>query len=394
MATPAPAALPVSCKDIWIPQNTEAICWWLSINLALFHKERPELNARFDRLGNGNRLDPIVAVFNELYQHYSGQTPSPATVDEPNRVDLLTKRSRDEIAREAARLAATPAAVATPAPKPAAGTKNLGFQINSDTYQAASEYLGKMVEWLADDTDKLQTVFIPIINANSDGLNFEYEYDIYLHRKFFGLLEHREEGTKLNATSSLKLFYEFYQIPSTRQTLVLSFERQMFGGKYGNYTINPLEFLTLPTAVYPTAATPAAAVAGATPAVAAGVVLAPDVYMHPPGLPTIFDPTDKDLSFEKAKEQAKKRLLEFNKTLPVDTSQFELDAMTVSTPGGGHFVTYIKCNDTWIYDNGLSQGPLSTKTGSKTFNSFKEMMDSEGDTIRQNVVLMYYSKVP
>ena len=393
MATAAPAALtatPVSCKDIWIPQNNENICWWLSINLALFHKERPELQDRFNRLGTGaNPLNPIVTVFNELYRHYSGQTPSPVSGEEVNRAASLTKQPRVDIATAAAGAAgaaagAAGAAAATPAAAAAAtGTKNLGFQINSDTYQAASEYLGKMVEWLADDTDKLQTVFIPIINANSDGLNFEYEYDIYLHRKFFGLLEHREEGTKLNATSSLKLFYEFYQIPSTRQTLVLSFERQMFGGKYGNYKINPLEFLTLPTATPTPAVTPAA-----------GAALAQDVYQNPPGLPTIFDPTDKDLSFEKAKEQAKKRLLEFNKTLDVETSTFELDAMTVSTPGGGHFVTYIKCNDTWIYDNGLSQGPLSTKTGSKTFNSFKEMMDSEGDTIRQNVVLMYYSKVP
>jgi hypothetical protein len=268
-----------------------------------------------------------------------------------------------------------------------------------------------MVEWLADDTDKLQTVFIPIINGEYTTLNFEEEYDIFLHRRFFGLPEVRENSTKVNISSSIKLFYEFYQIPSTRQTLVLSFERRLLGGKYGNYTINPLEYITIPTAVAAAPAAGAAAAgaaaaaaavaaaagaavagaAGATPAVAA---LAPDVFMNPPGLPDIFDPSDKDLTFEKAKEQAKKRLLEFNKTLPVETSTFELDAMTVSTPGGGHFITYIKCNDTWIYDNGLSQGPLSTKTGSKTFNSFDDMMTNEGDTIRKNLVLLYYSKVP
>jgi len=404
---------PVNCKEIWIPKNEENTCWWLSINLALFHKERPELRDRFARF-NINTSDrtnidifapinintshrTIVDIFHEIYQHYS----DPYSLAEDDKEDVKTfliHESRQQI-------------------EELAGAGEPGFQINSNTYQPASEYLLQLMKWLADDTDKLETVFIPIINADNPTLNFEDEYDIYLHRRFSGLARDWKKGNEPTITNKtyLTLLYEFYQIPSTRQTLVLSFERRKQDGGYASYTINPLEFLTIPTAGEPSAEVLAkeaeklekerlqaeALLASAkteaerkTAQTEVDQARAKDVFKHPPGLPYIFDDNETDLTFEKAKEQAKKRLLEFNKTLPVETSTFELDAMTVSTSGGGHFVTYIKCDGIWLYDNGLSEGPLSTKDGYKEFSSFDDMITQEGDTIRKNLVLLYYSKVP
>jgi hypothetical protein len=77
-----------------------------------------------------------------------------------------------------------------------------------------------------------------------------------------------------------------------------------------------------------------------------------------------------------------------------ETTSFYLDAITVSTPGGGHYVTYVKCedSDSWLYDNGLSAGALGTKEGSAEFTSFEDMMSKKGDLIRNNLVLLYYSK--
>jgi hypothetical protein len=51
-------------KTIRLPDNTGTICWWLSMNFALFHTKRPEIEAFFKE----NAAD----AFYELYEYYNG----------------------------------------------------------------------------------------------------------------------------------------------------------------------------------------------------------------------------------------------------------------------------------------------------------------------------------
>jgi hypothetical protein len=113
-------------------------------------------------------------------------------------------------------------------------------------------------------------------------------------------------------------------------------------------------------------------------------------------IPTCKTPIEQEVYKVPIVESKEKTLKTFVKdTLfpNTETSTFALDAITVSSPGGGHFVTYVNCGDTWLYDNGYSQGPLATKDGHRVFTSFEEMMKEDGENIRKNLVLLYYSKI-
>lgn len=351
-ATSTPLSAEQECrrlKGLRIPPNNEAICWWLSVNLALFHKRRPE----FDTLLKGG--GDYISDFSRLYDYYSNG------VDESDN-DLTTEIRKN--------LATTDNKAAVPQNK----TKERKFSINSTKSESVSEYFYYLTDSItktfkSDPAKKnlLDALLIPMINANPD--SFEQTYDVYYHALYFGLRRQVNDKNPIDMkTPGLSAFYEFppVKLSSRSSTVVLSFERKLMD-KYSNYIVTPLETITLPT-----------------------------LTEDPIELP---EDILKDVS-EKDKESIEQKVTEVwsnwvNLTREnTKATEFYLDAMTVSTPGGGHFVTYIKCGDSWLYDNGMSGGNLGEKDGHKEFNSFEEMMNDEnGKMIRENLVLLYYSKV-
>jgi hypothetical protein len=303
-----PAAAPTTecerLKKLQIPANNESICWWLSVNLALFHKKRPEIDSDLDSI-RGQAQELIAKVYN----HYNGTT------------DIQSMQElQDEIRNNLAKDTNTP------------------FNIDSKGQEAASEY----IMYLQKILPTLEKTYIQLINGYPSA--FQQMYDVYYHSLYFGL---PRDSTDVNTPdASLDALYEFPDviIPSTRNTIVLSFERNGID-KYSTYPITPLKVIKLPT----------------------------------------------------AKENLKKDTVypEWVKACinNTETSTFYLDAMTVSSPGGGHFVTYVKCEDSdvWLYDDGLTAGELGVKGGAEVFETFDDMM-SKHSSIRENVVLLYYSK--
>jgi hypothetical protein len=350
-------------KQLIIPKNDKNICWWLSVNLALFHKQRPEFDAVFN--GGGDYVDQ----FREIYTYYSGRAfagsaPGPGPI-----LDRLTNEIREVLAKTDA----APPTAATAATPNSGKSKELPFSINSGKYESVTEYFQYIINKLGKFNHPLDELFIPIINGNYH--SFEQAYDIYYHSLYFGLRRQVDDKNPIKLEGAgIRAFYEFPKpiISHETVTIVLSFERKL-QEKYSNYTINPLEKMTLPTAT-------------TTKGIDAKYTKADE------GL--------KGLNTMEAKEREElvhrtwSTLCNEIREQTVAT-EFELDAMTVSSPGGGHFVTYIKCGDEWIYDNGLSQGPLGEKDGTRTFPSFADMMNDEthGKLIRENLLLLYYSNL-
>lgn len=395
-------------RELEIPKNDKNICWWLSVNLALFHKRRPE----FDAIGKKRNADisKEQLILLNVYEYYSRNLPDGLSIDE----EYLTTGARQllaggsyigaSVSASATAPSPTPAPTptttptATPAPTPAptttpnAGAPNASataptttptaptttaptptptpdtspgerpFQIDSPEYQSVSEYFQYIINIFATNEDSLNTIFIPIINGSP--FFIEADYDVYYHAKYFGLPRITDSKNPIAPGSSLSGWYEFPEIPipSSRSTLVFNFDRLQFDPltkekKYTDYEIYPLQTITLPT-------------------VKKGSIN----YSIP-------------IEESKGKEKTLAGFIS-EVLLPItETSSFALDAITVSSPGGGHFVTYVNCGDTWLYDNGHSQGPLATKDGHRVFTSFEEMMKEDGENIRKNLVLLYYSKI-
>ena len=320
--SPGPAPEPTAISDcdrlrsLEIPLNGDAICWWLSVNLALFHKKRPELEAFFGKKGGDEKEQ-----FQRVYNHYTGK----------NQVDMELLRTgiRDSLAK-----------------------KTRAFNIASKRQESTQEYL----MYVKSIITTLDYSFVQMINASPS--DFQQVYDVYYHALYFGIPRNVDEGETINTTNpGLTAFYEFPDvvIPTTGNTVVFSFERKPKDNPYSNYSITPLKEIKLPTSK----------------------------GERMTNMPVTSETKDKQHS-------------EWMKLImsSTDSTTFYLDAITVSTPGGGHYVTYIKCEDSdvWLYDNGLSAGALGSKEGHDEFASFDEMMSKKGDLIRENLVLLYYSK--
>lgn len=304
-------------RALEIPLNGAAICWWLSVNLALFHKKRPELEAFF-RGSGGDEIDQ----FREVYDHYTGTT------------QVGMERLRTGIRNDLA------------------AAKKRDFPINSDGQESTNEYL----LYLKSIVTTLDNTFIQVINGKPSA--FQQAYDLYYHALYFGLPRELSEGNTIHTYSpTLRAFYEFpeWVIPSTGNTVVFSFERKL-ETSYSSYAITPLKTLQLPTSK---------------------------------GDRIIKTPATKETK-DKIHSEWVKMVIDTTETI-----SFYLDAITVSTSGGGHYVTYVKCEDSdvWLYDDGLTAGALGRKKDFAEFESFEDMMTKNGDLIRNNLVLLYYSKI-
>ncbi len=96
MATAPPASTPPSksCTEaeILLPPNDDATCWWISSNLALFHKERIELEKFFAKTNTLVPINEVVpdavrVILLKAYKHYLHEaevSPSEIVEDRKN----------------------------------------------------------------------------------------------------------------------------------------------------------------------------------------------------------------------------------------------------------------------------------------------------------------------
>jgi hypothetical protein len=117
---------------ITLPKNDASTCWWLSTNLALFHRRRPELDYFFSTPEMGTVGDPrsllgpvLKGNFNRIYRHYTNQAPIPPG-------DLIALRLAPGMAE-----------------KFNSGGDD-GFQVDGEGFQDASEYILKLKGYLEE----------------------------------------------------------------------------------------------------------------------------------------------------------------------------------------------------------------------------------------------------
>ena len=328
-------------SGLHVPRNDATICWWLSVNLAMFHKSRPEFDAFFRDTTKGNAM---ADVFKQIYDHYTGRK---SIAD----MELLRKGFRDQLA---AQILVNVAEAKEKRPEETKEqTKPLAvkFKYDSGVFQAADEYL---LEGILKYLSPRSSPFHTIITASPADNKIALLYDVYLHSLYFGL----QKKSDRPASGTLKSYYDFLpeenELRSEMSTLILQFGRQLGNdGEIHHYEVTPLESMSLPT-------------------LREGVAK--------PLLPSM---------------EAKEGWLAWGKSVKevTETTEFYLDAMIV-LQNENHFVTYVKCEETnaWIYDNGLTEGTLGNKPGGTVFPSFDAMMTEHGNAIRQNVMLMFYSK--
>ena len=327
-------------SGLHVPRNDATICWWLSVNLAMFHKSRPEFDAFFRDHAKG---DDTTDVFKQIYDHYAGRK----TITD---MELLRKGFRDQLAAQI--LATTTEKTSQPKDQE---SKNkplaVKFKYDSGVFQAADEYL---LEGILKYISPRSSPFYTIVTASPTHNKIALLYDVYLHSLYFGLPKKSDRP----ASGTLKSYYDFLpeenELRSEMSTLILQFGRQLGNdGEIHHYEVTPLESIILPT-------------------LRQGV--------EKPELPSI-EGKEGWLAWGKAVKEV------------TDTTEFYLDAMIV-LQNENHFVTYVKCEETdaWIYDNGLTEGALGHKAGSTVFPSFDAMMTQHGNAIRRNVMLMFYTK--
>jgi len=331
-------------SGLHVPRNDATICWWLSVNLAIFHKSRPEFDAFFRDHAKGG---VITDVFKQIYDHYTGRN---AITD----MELLRKGFRDQLAAQILATMKTndtkEAETKEPETKEASPLA-VKFKYDSGVFQAADEYL---LEGILKYLSPRASPFYTIVTASPADNKLALLYDMYLHGLYFGL----PKKTDGPASGTLKSYYDFLpeenELRSEMSTLILQFGRQLGNdGEIHHYEVTPLQSITLPT-------------------LRQGV--------EKPQLPSI-EGKEGWLAWGKAVKEV------------TDTTEFYLDAMIV-LQNENHFVTYVKCEETdaWIYDNGLTEGALGRKAGSAVFPSFHAMMAEHGNAIRGNVMLMFYTK--
>jgi hypothetical protein len=166
MSTPA-------CPEIYHPLNNEAICWWLSVNYALFHKSRPEIETFLDKGSD------VAKIYDTIAKFYRGKGGDKGEVELARSSEVLKKEFN---------------------------TKD--FKLNGSTFQDATQYINKL----------FNLIDIPFYTVTRDKLNFSM-YDIDLHKLAVGVTvptnveivstgkKYRTEKFRIKPTGSLVLFF-------------------------------------------------------------------------------------------------------------------------------------------------------------------------------------------
>lgn len=162
-----------ACPEIDHPPNNAAICWWLSVNYALFHQSRPEIETF---LAKGS---DVAEIYDTIAKFYRGKVVTKAKVELARRSEVLKKEFN------------------TP-----------DFTLEGSEYQDASQYINKL----------FNLIDIPFYTVTHDKLNFSM-YDIDLHKLAVGVTvptnveivstgkKYRSEKFHIKPTGSLVLFF-------------------------------------------------------------------------------------------------------------------------------------------------------------------------------------------
>jgi len=333
MAAAAPST-PSVCNQIetlLLPVNDANTCWWLSANLALFHKERPELNAYFAKVAataptaGAQFPHSLGTMFANIYGYYIRGDKDTRTDVEQMRY-LLDARSNVDMK--------------------IFNTKE--FDVAGTGSQSSDEYLSRLSEYL-----DFNRGLININHGNETGILETDGYDILLHVNHFG-------ASRKDVNSGCNLPKLYMQVGSTVDTLLLTCARGSETEKT-NISISPLEIITIPTLR-----------SNFTPA---------DMS----NFSANYTKLSSNINFIETPYKGS-NIRDYTETTP-----FYLDAMVVYEPG--HYVSYVKCEERWYYYKAIKQGTLTdSNAGNATFSNFEHMM-SEHPQIKENFTHLFYSKL-
>jgi len=194
----APAAHSCSEKTIVFPKNNAATCWWLTMNFALFHTKRKELDTYFG-LKNAKSFD---TNFKKLYDYYSGTSK-----DISDNITDFTENLRK-------------------ADGMATKFNKEGFVIDSSEKQDVTQYSKTLLETFNIRSHNIQISSMPSL------------YDIYMNTGFTGI--EREPGK--NGTS----VKEYVQFNRDTNTLVIECNRGSEGESQNTTSLDILQTIAIP----------------------------------------------------------------------------------------------------------------------------------------------------
>ena len=346
MSEPLPDPLPepprADCTELTInlPSNDANTCWWLSVNFALFHKRRPELDSYFLADDNTSeeldqRLKDKLNIqlkknFFTIYKHYTGQEEvTPNTLSDLRKASGMVEAFNViDIDKDTKR-------------------ENIVFDVNGNNFQSTGDYISQLFKYI-QFPGRCDT-----LDVKDDGK----VYDIFLHELYYGRDTRTEDIVK---ETGKKYYTKFSQINSITNTVILDFRRKI------------------------DLATP--------------IDLTPIEILNQIIIPTI----DSKFQTESEKETRRRdtvdktKLPDFSDLLrfPIKDKEilktnaifvtFTLDAIIEAT--GGHFNAYVKCSgsENWVFYHAIEGGKL------KDTITFDEMIKSGVATRAEQ---LFYSRV-
>jgi hypothetical protein len=318
MSEPLPDPLPepprADCTELTInlPPNDANTCWWLSVNFALFHKRRPELDSYFladdntseepDRKSKDKLNIQLKKNFFIIYKHYTGQ--------EEVRLDTLLELRKAPGMVEAFNVIDI---------DPVTKERKIVFDVDGSNFQSTGDYISQFFKYI-QFPGRCDT-----LDVKDDGK----VYDIFLHELYYGRDTRTEDTVK---ETGKKYYTQFSQINSTANTVILDFRRRI--------------------------------------AVATPIDSTPIEILNQIIIPTI----DSKFQTESEKETRRRdtvdktKLLDFSDLLrfPIKNKEilktnaifvtFTLDAIIEAT--GSHFNTYVKCSgsENWVFYHAIAGG--------------------------------------
>lgn len=316
-------------ETLILPPNDANTCWWLSANLALFHKERPEMTDYTTSLNKpftgSNKSDifnrELSSRFIQISKYYNGTS---ATLSMSNLIGHRLGPSMEAV------------------------FNTTDFKVNSSSLQSSDEYITTLSQYIGFDRG--------LISINPGGATGALEtsaYDIQLHANHFGIPQIGNAENRSNLTYS--------QIASDVSTLILTCGRIDKKGKT-NIPIPPLKELTIPTFTLSN-------------------LVDPNHREYIDLNPSMDNSKNPNLIHYPFKGPIAQY---------TEPAKFYLDAMVVYEPG--HYVTYVKCetSDVWYYYKAIDEGPLGNGAA---FPTFEAMMAADGEKIQRNFTHLVYSKV-
>jgi hypothetical protein len=179
------------CPEIDHPPNNAAICWWLSVNYALFHQSRPEIQTFLVKGSD------VAKIYDTIAKFYKGEGGSKPEVEAARSNELLKEKFNTS-----------------------------DFTLEGSEYQDASQYINKL----------FNLINIPFHTVTQTPQNFSL-YDIDLHRLVVGV---KEQTNVVIESTREKYRIETFRVNPTG-SLVLFFPRMREAAEGGRNQMNPLE---------------------------------------------------------------------------------------------------------------------------------------------------------